>query len=281
MRIAIGDVTVSSVLEVAMATSPRFLFDGATYEMIKAQRWLYPQFVDADDKCLLRIQLFMIETQGLRIAVDTCVGNDKDREPGWHRWSTPFLERFTEAGFDPSEVDLVVSTHLHVDHVGWNTHLVEGRWIPTFPNARYLFVRQEVEHWRASRDAHDRAIMADSVEPIFAAGLASVVESGHRINDEVALESTPGHTPGHQAVRIVSGGVEAVITGDLMHHPIQCVHPELASSFDHDRAQAVATRRAFMAEQVARNALVLGTHFTTDNPGRFVPHGDVWRFIEP
>jgi glyoxylase-like metal-dependent hydrolase (beta-lactamase superfamily II) len=281
MRAQIGDVTVTSVLEVELATSPRFLFEGATYEMIKAQRWLYPQFVDADDKCLLRIQLFMIETQGLRIAVDTCVGNDKEREAGWHRWNYPFLERFSAAGFDPAAVDLVVSTHLHVDHVGWNTRLVDGKWIPTFPNARYLFVRPEVEHWRASMDANDRAIMDDSVEPIFTAGLADVVESGHRINHEVSLESTPGHTPGHQAVRIVSDGVEAVITGDLMHHPIQCAHPDLGSSFDVEPALALATRRAFMAQQVARNSLVLGTHFTTNAPGRFVPDGDVWRFVEP
>jgi glyoxylase-like metal-dependent hydrolase (beta-lactamase superfamily II) len=139
------------------------------------------------------------------------------------------------AGFPPESIDLVLCTHLHVDHIGWNTRLQDGRWVPTFPRARYLFARKEWEHW-STRDGDEYGpIIADSVRPVVEAGRADLVEGDHRISEELALEPTPGHTPGHVSLRVSSQGQEAVITGDLMHHPVQCGEPDWNSNFCDDQ----------------------------------------------
>jgi glyoxylase-like metal-dependent hydrolase (beta-lactamase superfamily II) len=167
---------------------------------------------------------------------------------------------------------------MHVDHVGWNTRLVEGHWVPTFPNARYLFGRTEFEHWARSGEADERQLLADSVQPIVEARLADLVASDHALNDEVHLEPTPGHTPGHVSVRLRSAGAEAVITGDLMHHPIQCGDPAIGSRFDVDPRVAFNTRLRFLREQADRDVLVLGTHFAAPSAGWVVSAGAAWRF---
>ena len=151
------------------------------------------------------------------------------------------------AGFPVESIDTVVCTHLHVDHVGWNTRLTDAGWVPTFTGARYLFGRSEWEHWSKSPDTQDGDVIGDSVRPVVDAGLVDLVESDHQLTDEIQLESTPGHTPGHVSVRIKSRGEEAVITGDLIHHPIQCAEIEWASRFDVDPGKALETRRAFLA----------------------------------
>ncbi|HEV7732345.1 MAG TPA: MBL fold metallo-hydrolase [Candidatus Binatia bacterium] len=226
------------------------------------------------------IHALVIESQGRRIVVDTCIGNDKERTiPPWNRLQGPFLRDLEDAGFPRESIDTVLCTHLHVDHVGWNTMLVDGRWVPTFPNARYLFVRAEWEHWNASPPAMEGDIVGDSVRPVVEAGLVDLVAPDHRLTDEVWLESTPGHTPGHVSVRIRSGGADAVITGDLMHHPVQCAEPDWYSRFDVDRDAARATRRAFLERYADGPVLVLGTHFATPVAGRVVRHGDAWRFV--
>jgi glyoxylase-like metal-dependent hydrolase (beta-lactamase superfamily II) len=204
------------------------------------------------------------------------------------------LQDLTRAGFAPESIDTVLCTHLHVDHVGWNTRWVDGRWLPTFPNARYLFARKEWEHWsnedtkKRSADAQASAanpntgygddILGDSVRPILDAGLADLVTTDHKLTDEVWLEPTPGHTPGHVSVRIESQGVRAVITGDLMHHPIQCSEPDLVVNFDTDREQARLTRRHFLGCCARDRVLVLGTHFAPPTAGRVVASGATWRF---
>jgi glyoxylase-like metal-dependent hydrolase (beta-lactamase superfamily II) len=176
----------------------------------------------------------------------------------------------------------VLCTHLHVDHVGWNTRLEGDRWVPTFPKARYLFGRVELEHWQRAVGADDRQILADSVQPVIDAGLAEAVEIDHALTAEVRLEPTPGHTPGHVSVRIASHGAQAVITGDLMHHPVQCSEPDWHSHFDSDVQQARLTRRAFLGEQADRPVLVLGTHFAPPTGGWVVSAGPVWAFfVEP
>jgi glyoxylase-like metal-dependent hydrolase (beta-lactamase superfamily II) len=165
-----------------------------------------------------------------------------------------------------------------VDHVGWNTMLVGDRWVPTFLNARYLFGRKEWEHWAAEPPGPDRDVRDDSVRPVLDAGLAELVATDHRITAEVRLESTPGHTPGHVSVRVVSRGEQAIITGDLMHHPVQCAEPDWANRFDVDAAAARRTRRAFLEQHADRPVLVLGTHFATPTAGRIVRDGKAWRF---
>jgi glyoxylase-like metal-dependent hydrolase (beta-lactamase superfamily II) len=273
----VGDVRITRVQELELP-GLRFVLPDATPENLASIPWLSPHFIGEGGEALASVHALVIDAPGHRVVVDTCVGNDKERAiRTWNRMQTSFLEDLRGAGFEPESVDAVVCTHLHVDHVGWNTRQVDGRWVPTFPKARYLIGRSEWEHWRGERDAATRAIMADSVQPVFDAGLADLVKSDHRISDEIRLEPTPGHTPGHVSVRIESRGEEAIITGDLMHHPCQIARPEWCSLFDTDRAQALATRRAFLARFADRPTLVIGTHFAGPTAGHLVRDGGSYR----
>ena len=277
--VEIGRVRIDNVVEWAGPTRPTWLLPDATKEAVAGHRdWLAPHFMDERGRFLMSIHAFVVRAPGLTMLVDTCVGNDKPRaNPTWTMMQTAFLADLAAAGVPPEAVDLVLCTHLHVDHVGWNTRLVDGRWVPTFPRARYLFARTEWEHWSTVEEAETPTIMADSVRPVLDAGLADLIETDHRISPELALEPTPGHTPGHVSLQIRSGGQEAVITGDLMHHPVQCAEP-WASSFDTDAGAARATRRAFCARSAESGRLVLGTHFAAPTAGRIVRHGEAWRF---
>ncbi len=247
---------------------------------MRAHAWLQPHFATPDGRLIAAIQCFVIESKGKTIVVDTCVGNDKERLlPAWHKMSGPFLADFVAAGFAIDRVDTVLCTHLHSDHVGWNTRLVDDLWIPTFRRARYLVNRIEFDHLASLDDAPERQLLSDSVQPVVDAGLVDWVASDHPLTDEVHLEPTPGHTPGHVSVRIRSAGAEAVITGDLMHHPVQCCEPGVGSRFDADAEQAFATRMRFLREQADRDVLVLGTHFAEPTSGRIVADGAAWRFV--
>jgi glyoxylase-like metal-dependent hydrolase (beta-lactamase superfamily II) len=278
-RWQIGDVRITKVIETELHWPFGALLPGATPELVAATPWMHPHFVDDAGKMILSIHALVVESQGRRIIVDTCIGNDKPRPTRpFNQLSTDFLDRLTGAGFPPESIDTVLCTHLHVDHVGWNTQLVDGRWTPTFPNARHLFGRVEYEFWHANPDTERFGdTMGDSVEPIVDAGLADLVASDHRITDEVWLEPTPGHTPGHHSVHISSGGQEAVITGDMTHSPIQFAH-DIHCSADTDPAQADATRRAFVARYGDSPTLVIGTHFATPTAGRIRSDGETWRF---
>jgi glyoxylase-like metal-dependent hydrolase (beta-lactamase superfamily II) len=227
---------------------------------------------------VMSVHALLVESEGRRILVDTCVGNDKERSiPGWDRRQGPFLDDLEEAGFAPDSIDTVLCTHLHIDHVGWNTRLEDGRWVPTFPRARYLFARDEYEWWVANDDEAYGPVIQDSVRPVFDAGLVDLVDPAHVVTEEVRLEPTPGHTPGHVSVHIASRGEEAVITGDLMHHPVQCAHPEWGSSADVDPEAALRTRRAFLERYADRPVLVVGTHFAAPTAGHLVRDGGSWR----
>jgi glyoxylase-like metal-dependent hydrolase (beta-lactamase superfamily II) len=270
---------VTRVVEIEGPSPGTFLFDEATPERLLQHAWLKPQFLTDDGRTIGSIHAFVVESEGKTIVVDTCVGNDKQRPlKNWHMRQGKFLADFAEAGFLRDRIDTVLCTHLHVDHVGWNTMRVEDRWVPTFPNARYLIGRKEWQHWSAAPEGPDREVQDDSVRPIFEAGFADLVEMDHRITAEVCLEPTPGHTPGHVSVRIVSRGEEAVITGDLMHHPVQCAQPGWASRFDVDAQAARRTRLEFLNRHADRPVLVLGTHFATPTAGRIVRDGAVFRF---
>jgi glyoxylase-like metal-dependent hydrolase (beta-lactamase superfamily II) len=275
----VGEVRISRVVESEGPTSPRFLFDGVSKEQLLQHAWLRPNFLTEDGKLLMSIHAFVVESQGRVIVVDTCVGNDKPREaPNWNMLKGRFLEDMAEAGFPREGVDTVLCTHLHVDHVGWNTMMQDGKWMPTFPNARYLIGRKEWAHWKDEADGPDRTVRNDSVRPIIYAGLADFVDSDHQVTPEVTLEPTPGHTPGHVSVRISSQGQDAVITGDLMHHPVQCAMPEMGAKFDTDSAQASATRRGFLEKYRDGKTLVLGTHFAAPTAGHVAADGKAFRF---
>jgi glyoxylase-like metal-dependent hydrolase (beta-lactamase superfamily II) len=278
----VGAVKITCVLEmlIPFPCDPEggFLRD-ATPEALKASPWLYPHFANEDGSLNTSIQALLVEAPGLRLMVDTCIGNDKPRQfTGGNPLATPFLQHLADAGWSLNSVDVVVCTHLHVDHVGWNTMLVYGKWVPTFPKARYLIGKREFEHWSKAGDGEQQTIMGDSVRPIFDAGLAELVEMDHRISPEVRLTPSAGHTPGHVSVMIESEGQSAVITGDITHHPCQLAHPEWATSFDSDTQAATATRAKLFAAWADRPILVIGTHYAPPTAGCVKRDGPAFRF---
>jgi len=279
----IGDVKITRIIESEAAWPGTWLLPDATPERIAKERqgkdWL-SVFTDEKGKLRMSIHALVIESKGKRIIVDTCIGNDKVRSnPAWSKLQLPFMSDLKNAGYTPDQIDNVVCTHLHVDHVGWNTKMVDGKWVPTFDNAQYIIGGTEWDYWSKFEGADMRDPVEDSVRPVVDRGKAKLVESTHRITDEVWLEPTPGHTPGHHSVRISSKGQEAVITGDLMHHPVQCAYPEWDDGFDSDGAMAKKTRRAFCEKYADSNVIVFGTHFATPSCGKIEKSGDAFRFV--
>jgi glyoxylase-like metal-dependent hydrolase (beta-lactamase superfamily II) len=279
-RWKIGDVTISRIVEFETPSSATFVLpDGTPENLLRAPAWLRPHFVADNGYAIMSVHAFVVESCGQTILVDTCIGNDKPRSvPPWNMRQGPFLQDLEQAGFPIDSIDSVLCTHLHVDHVGWNTRLEAGRWVPTFPGARYLVGRREWEYWSEQENQGGDDVIGDSVRPIFDAGLAVLVDSDYAVTDEVRLEPSPGHTPGHVSVHISNGGAEAVITGDLMHHPVQCARPDWVSSADSDANLALKTRRSFLERCAESGILVLGTHFATPTAGRIRRDGEVWRF---
>jgi glyoxylase-like metal-dependent hydrolase (beta-lactamase superfamily II) len=247
--------------------------------LIEANRhWLQPDYMDAAGDLTLSIHALVVESMGKTIVIDTCVGERP--VPGYDAMSnrkTTFLADFAGAGFDVNTVDIVMCTHLHFDHVGWNTQLVDGEWVPTFPNARYLFNKTEYDYWDGGAAGY--AITFDTaVRPVLKAGLVDFIDETHRITDEVGFEPTPGHSPGHMSVTLSSQGEQAIITGDMVHHPIQFVSPEWTMSADDDAARASATRLAFRDRYVDGPVRVFGTHFGGSSCGHLRTNGDSFRF---
>jgi len=258
----IGDVEVARIVEVnAWEDDIAMLLPDGKPEYVQKFPWLVPHFATAAGKMLISFQCFVLRSRDKVVMIDTCIGNDRQREfPVFCNMQTTFLQDLAVAGFPPATVNTVMCSHLHFDHVGWNTHKVNGKWVPTFPQARYLFGKQEYEHWRRLRDTggyHDIAHLVDSVDPIIEAKLHEFIGSDHHITDEVWLEPTPGHTPGHVSVHIRSRGEEAVITCDMMHHPIQLADPGILANFDMDKEQGARTRRAFV-ERYADKQVMIG-----------------------
>lgn len=279
----IGDVTVTKIVEMETIAGGRHsILPGLTPEALAPFDWLKPDFVDERGRLKVSVHALVIQTPTRRILVDTCIGNDKtDRSiPAFNDLHLPFLEDLEAAGFHPDTIDTVLCTHLHVDHVGWNTRLVEGRWLPTFPKAHYLLGRREFEHWRdQAEDAPQQAVFADSVQPVFDAGLVDLVADDHQICDEVSLVPTPGHSPGHVSVRIASDGQEALITGDFVHHPGQMALPHCGSTFDHDADAAHQMRLKMFGELAGGETLVIGTHFAAPTAGRVAREGGAFRLV--
>ena len=278
----IGAVTVTRIVELEMpiAYSERHPFLAeATPEALGKIVWLTPNYVTPEGHMKLSIHALLVEAPGLRLVVDTCIGNDRPRGfIGNQPLATNFLRDFESAGWTRDGVDAVVCTHLHVDHVGWNTMLEDGKWVPTFPNARYLIGKSEYDYWRKEGDAEQQTILGDSIQPVFDAGLVDLVAMDHRLSPEIALVPTPGHTPGHVSVSIVSQGERALITGDSLHHPCQIAHPEWSPPFDVDRSKSQTTRRALLDGAADQPVLVIGTHFAAPTAGHVVRDGETYRF---
>ncbi|MEU9797158.1 MBL fold metallo-hydrolase [Streptomyces sparsogenes] len=279
----VGSVTVHRIDEIPLppATGPWLLPD-ATTDVVSQQDWLRPHFADHEGILHLDSHSFAFTIGGLRVLVDTGIGNGKTRaNPAWHDLRTDYLERLTAAGFAPETIDLVILTHLHTDHVGWNTREVNGEWVPTFPTARYVTSRVEREFWAGyDMDEPRRQMFRDSVIPVEEAGLLDTVDvpaEGAEIVPGLRLLPTPGHTPGHVAVQLTSEGETALITGDCVHHPVQFAHPSIGSCVDIDPEQSEASRRTLLGSHAGTGVLVLGTHFPPPTAGHVITHGDAYR----
>jgi len=266
----IGDIKITRVVELEMTGGSKFILPTATPEDVAPMSWMQPHFATAEGKLIMSVHALVIDTGDKRIVVDTCIGNDKERNmPAWNKMQTSFLEDLTAAGYPPESIDAVMCTHLHVDHVGWNTRLVDGKWVPTFTNARYLMAEKEWEYWDANEDDTTYGpVLADSVRPVVEAGLADFVPDTYEICPGVVLEPTPGHTPGHVSVHITSNGEEALITGDCIHHPCQMTRTDWCSSADFDQAMGRRTREGLLEKYVDSSVLVIGTHFATPTAGK-------------
>jgi glyoxylase-like metal-dependent hydrolase (beta-lactamase superfamily II) len=279
MQWKIGKVKITKVVELETVGSTRFILPLASNEEIRKLPWLVPHFATEEGRLKMSIHALVVQTPTRRIVVDTGLGNHKQGRnvPTWNDRNGPFLETMREAGFPPDSIDTVLCTHLHVDHVGWNTSLEGGKWVPTFPHARYVFGEIEYDYWRGHSDAPDKAaVFNDSVQPILEAGKADLVASDAKISDEITLIPTPGHSPGHMSLHIQSGGETGLLTGDVAHHPCQMAHLDWSSTADSDPRQSAVTRRELFARFADTPTLVIGGHF---GAGHIKRDGDTFKFI--
>ena len=278
----VGDVEIARIVEVnAFEDNISMLLPDATPQFVQQYPWLCPHFATKDGKMILSFQAFVLRSRGKAFMIDTCIGNDRHREfDVFTNMQTSFLQDLRDAGFPPEQIAGVLCTHLHFDHVGWNTQKVDGKWVPTFPQARYYFGRKEFAHWKHLRDTggyHHVDHLVDSVDPVLEAGLVDFIDPDFLLTDEVSLIPTPGHTPGHVSVLIRSRGEEAVITGDMMHHPIQLAVPTTHGRFDMDQAQGAKTRVEFIDRFANKPTLVIGSHFSDPSAGHIVSDGAAWK----
>ena len=282
-RWRIGDVEVFSIPEVvAFDDDIGVLLENATPDLILKYPWLQPHYATPEARMLINFQGFVVKAGGRNIVVDTCIGADRQREYDvFCQLKSGFMEDLKSIGVTPENVDTVLCTHLHFDHVGWNAQKVNDRWVPTFPNARYLFGRIEYEHWMMlyrTKGYHHLLHVEECIMPIIEAGLVDLIGMEHRVTDEVALEPSPGHTPGHVSVRISSRGHEAIITGDVLHSPIQIAVPDWIGRFDMDPALGVRQRVRLVQASADKPLLVIGSHFPQPTAGFIVSDGNSWRF---
>jgi len=283
-KFTVGDVEIWRIVEVNAHQDPfAMLLQGGSPELAKQYDWLFPHFATPEGEMKISFQAFVMKAGGKRIMVDTCLGNDRPMPfPVFDHLQTSFLDDIASVGCPAESIDIVLCTHLHFDHTGWNTRLVDGKWVPTFPNARYLFGKAEWEDLLAhlpDGGGHFVGHVPDAIMPVIDGGLVDFIGDNYRVTPEVTLFPTPGHTAGHVSVRIESAGEKGFITGDLMHHPIQCALPTTHGNFDVIKDLAGQSRVKFLKEAQGGESLVIGSHFCDPTAGYVMPDGpDSWRF---
>lgn len=284
LNLDIGDIRIDRIIELETHFDPFEFLPELTKDQLDSNRdWmidcgaLHPE----TGQLIFVMQSYLVRTPHHTILLDSCVGNDKrhPNRPSWHmRSDDTYLRALAAAGVSVDDIDFVMCTHLHPDHVGWNTKLENGRWVPTFPKAKYVFSDKELAHWTAQNAENEIPYMTDSVLPVVEAGLVQQVSSDYAFDDHIRLQPTPGHTPDHYAVHMHSGDHHAVMCGDLIHSPIQCKYPETAARPDFDKALAKQTRRAFLEATCESGATMCTAHFPNPSIGKVKQAGEAFRF---
>jgi glyoxylase-like metal-dependent hydrolase (beta-lactamase superfamily II) len=289
-KLTIGDVTITSIIERdGPWRAPGQMFPNAPAEQIEATlRELEPETYDvASGKMVITYQTYVVRTPRHTILVDTCTGEDKGYPAPMDFPKQPWLDGLKAEGLSFDDIDYVMCTHLHIDHSGWNTVLRDGRWVPTFPRAKYVFHKREYAAWEASTKAGETrpggggSVFTMNCEPVVAAGQALLVDDDFSLDDCITIEPTPGHTPCHCCVHINSGGQHAVITGDLMHHALQIHRPSWSTMFCWDPIEAADSRTRFLASVADTDTKLLPIHFPNPSVGRVESNGDRfrWRYV--
>jgi glyoxylase-like metal-dependent hydrolase (beta-lactamase superfamily II) len=280
LKFSVGDFTIHRIVEQELPVVPaREFLHGLIPELLAENRgWMKKAgAIDTDDKLILCFQSYLIKTPHHTILIDSCIGNDKPR-PGAPNWNMKtddtYMSGLAAAGFSVNDIDFVLCTHLHVDHVGWNTRLGNGRWVPTFPKARYVFGKSEYDYWHEQNAKADVGPFADSVLPVVEARKAEMVTNDFAIGDHGRILPTPGHTAGHIAFTFGKGKDDVVFAGDLMHSPLQTLHPELSPKFDFDREQSAVTRRSFLERYCDTDTLCCTAHFPSPSSGKIRRKGN-------
>ena len=283
-EIQVGDVTITSIVERdGPWRTPQAMFPAWQPELGNAHlAGLDPVVYDtASGRMVITYQTFILRTPRHTILVDTCTGEDKGYPAPMDFPKQPWLDGFASAGLSFDQIDYVFCTHLHIDHCGWNTVLRDGRWVPTFPNAKYIFHKREYTAWEAADKRGENLpgnVWRFNCEPVVAAGQALLVDDGYVLDDMVSLIPTPGHSPCHCCIDIRSRGQRAVVTGDLMHHALQCREPDWSTVFCWDPALAAVSRRQFLASVADTDAVILPVHFPSPTAGRVEADGERFRY---
>ena len=275
-----GDLTIHRIIEQETTFLPaQELFPDLTGEVLAENRAALKaaKALDDSDTLILCFQSYIVKTPHHTILIDSCIGNDKPRptRPKWNmKTDDTYMRGLKSAGIAVEDIDYVMCTHLHVDHVGWNTRLENGKWVPTFPKARYVFAKGEYDYWAGQHEKAEVPPFGDSVLPVVAANKAEIVGNDFAIGDHVRILPTPGHTPGHVAFTLGRAKEDAVFCGDLMHSPLQLRYPELSPKFDVDPAQAAKTRRSFLERYCETDTLCCTAHFPSPSAGKIRRKGN-------
>jgi glyoxylase-like metal-dependent hydrolase (beta-lactamase superfamily II) len=275
LKFSVGDFTIHRVVEQEGAFLPaREVLPTLTPELLaENQNWMQRAgALNADDVLMMCFQSYIVKTPHHTILIDACIGNDKPRplRPKWNmKTDDTYMRALAASGFSVADI-----AHLHVDHVGWNTRLENGRWVPTFPKARYVFGKSEFDYWTKENAKAEVGPFADSVLPVVEANKAQIAQNDFSIGDHLRILPTPGHTPGHVAFTLGRGKDEAVFAGDLMHTPLQLRYPDLSPKFDVDPVQSAATRRSFLERYCDTDTLCCTAHFPSPSTGKIGRHGN-------
>lgn len=284
--LTIGDYGIARIAELEFPAFPALeFFPAATPDMLEAARRALPGRISADGKIVMSFHSFVLKTGRHTIVIDTCCNKPRPGRGQFDVGKADYLAGLAAAGVKPEEVTHVMCTHLHWDHVGWNTRMVDGQWVPTFPNAQYVMAKREYDHWDAvyAKDKGNQAnphalAFEDSVLPLIRAEKAILVHDDFELDNGISIEPCHGHTPGHVVVNVASNDKSGVFIGDVIHHPIQLLFPELSTRADYNQDAARASRRALIDKHAGSGNLVLPHHFSTPSCGTIEPEGNGFRF---